>query len=62
MQDYVVQQLRFEVDEGFGCDNSRDGSILDILFIQSWAVILPLVSVTLYYREGFLYNERTRRS
>ncbi|KZV65945.1 STE3-domain-containing protein [Peniophora sp. CONT] len=57
---YVVQQLRFEVDEGFGCDNSRDGSILDILFIQSWAVILPLVSVTLYYPRVIrtLYRQR----
>ncbi|KZV65953.1 STE3-domain-containing protein [Peniophora sp. CONT] len=46
---YIVQPLRFEVDEGFGCGNSVDGSILDTLLTRSWAVIPPLMSVILYY-------------
>ncbi|VDC01592.1 unnamed protein product [Peniophora sp. CBMAI 1063] len=46
---YIVQQLRFEVDEGFGCDNSVDGSILGILLLDSWNVIPPLLSITIYY-------------
>ncbi|VDC04653.1 unnamed protein product [Peniophora sp. CBMAI 1063] len=46
---YIVQQLRFQVLEGFGCGNSQDGSILDILLIWSWSVVPPLVSVVLYY-------------
>ncbi|VDB95515.1 unnamed protein product [Peniophora sp. CBMAI 1063] len=46
---YVVQWLRFEVDEGFGCTNSPDNSILHILLIRSWTVIPPLVSITFYY-------------
>ncbi|KZV65954.1 fungal pheromone STE3G-protein-coupled receptor [Peniophora sp. CONT] len=48
-QDYIVQQLRFEVDEGFGCGNSTDGSVLDILLTRSWTVIPPLISVAFYY-------------
>ncbi|VDC05052.1 unnamed protein product [Peniophora sp. CBMAI 1063] len=46
---YVVQWLRFQVEEGFGCGNSPDGSILSILLIYSWSVIPPLVSIAFYY-------------
>ncbi|VDB95517.1 unnamed protein product [Peniophora sp. CBMAI 1063] len=46
---YVVQWLRFEVDEGFGCGNSSDGSILAILLLYSCNVLPPLVSITFYY-------------
>ncbi|VDC03115.1 unnamed protein product [Peniophora sp. CBMAI 1063] len=45
----IVQQLRFEVNEGFGCGNSIDGSILSILLLPSWPVIAPLMSIILYY-------------
>ncbi|KZV65946.1 hypothetical protein PENSPDRAFT_689378 [Peniophora sp. CONT] len=45
----IVQQLRFEVDEGFGCRSSTDGSVLEILLLESWAVCSPLVSVIFYY-------------
>ena len=51
-QDYVVQQLRFEVDEGFGCTTSSDGSVLDILLTDLWTVIPPLVSMIVYYRQS----------
>ena len=48
--DYVVQQYRFTVDEGFGCGTAGDGSILYILLVYSWSVIPPLISVTVYFR------------
>ncbi|KZV65964.1 fungal pheromone STE3G-protein-coupled receptor [Peniophora sp. CONT] len=47
---YVVQLLRFQVVEGSGCTNAQDGSILDILLVQSWALIPPLLSISVYYR------------
>ncbi|VDC00590.1 unnamed protein product [Peniophora sp. CBMAI 1063] len=46
---YVVQQLRFEVDEGFGCTNSADGSLLSILLMYSVPVVAPAVSIVVYY-------------
>ncbi|VDB95525.1 unnamed protein product [Peniophora sp. CBMAI 1063] len=46
---YVVQWLRFEVDGAFGCGDSPDGSILNILLIKSWTLIPPFVSITFYY-------------
>ncbi|VDC04733.1 unnamed protein product [Peniophora sp. CBMAI 1063] len=46
---YVVQWPRFQVEEGFGCDNSVDSSTLEILLLDLWNVIPPLVSVTVYY-------------
>ncbi|VDC04645.1 unnamed protein product [Peniophora sp. CBMAI 1063] len=59
---YVVQQLRFEVLEGFGCSNSQDGSILDLLLIWSWTVFPPLVSVIVYYPKIVLLLYRHNRS
>ena len=49
-EDYIVQDYRFQVEEGFGCGNSMDGSVLEILLVDSWTVILPLISVVVYYR------------
>ncbi|KZV65951.1 fungal pheromone STE3G-protein-coupled receptor [Peniophora sp. CONT] len=46
---YIIQGLRFEVVEGFGCSNAQDGTILNILLVESWAVIPPLLSVIVYY-------------
>ncbi|VDC01595.1 unnamed protein product [Peniophora sp. CBMAI 1063] len=46
---YVVQDDRFQVEEGFGCDNSNDGSVLSILLLELWSVIPPLVSIAIYY-------------
>ncbi|KZV63973.1 fungal pheromone STE3G-protein-coupled receptor [Peniophora sp. CONT] len=46
---YMVQALRFEVDEGFGCDEALDSSILQFLLLNSWGVASPLVSITVYY-------------
>ena len=51
VQDYVVQQTRFQVEEGFGCTNGPDGSVLDMLLINFWTVVPPLISIVFYYRE-----------
>ncbi|KZV66406.1 STE3-domain-containing protein [Peniophora sp. CONT] len=58
---YVVQLLRFEVEEGFGCINAQDGSVLDILLLWSWTVIPPLLSIVLYYPRVIRLFYRQRR-
>ncbi|VDC02196.1 unnamed protein product [Peniophora sp. CBMAI 1063] len=58
---YVVQPHRFEVDEGLGCTNSTDGSILSILLLYSWSVILPMISITVYYPRVALIFYRQNR-
>ncbi|VDB83397.1 unnamed protein product [Peniophora sp. CBMAI 1063] len=58
---YIIQQLRFEVNEGFGCDNSPDGSILEILLLDSWSIIPPLVSIAIYYPHVARLFYRQRR-
>ncbi|KZV68498.1 fungal pheromone STE3G-protein-coupled receptor, partial [Peniophora sp. CONT] len=47
--DYAHQGCRFEVDEVFGCTNAVRTSILEILTVDSWTVILPLVSISYFY-------------
>lgn len=49
--DYVVQSARFSVEEGFGCRTAPDFSILSALILQSWSVMAPLISISVYYRE-----------
>ena len=49
-KDYIVQNYRFQVEEGSGCGNSTDGSVLSFLLLDSWTVLLPLISVAVYYR------------
>ncbi|VDB87017.1 unnamed protein product [Peniophora sp. CBMAI 1063] len=46
---YVVQWFRFEVDEGFGCLNAPDASVLSMLFTKLWNIIPPVVSIVFYY-------------
>ncbi|KZV63978.1 fungal pheromone STE3G-protein-coupled receptor [Peniophora sp. CONT] len=46
---YIVQDYRFLNEQGFGCTNSSDGSVLSILLLNSWNVIPPLISVMVYY-------------
>ncbi|VDC00591.1 unnamed protein product [Peniophora sp. CBMAI 1063] len=46
---FVVQGLRFQVDEAVGCRNSTDGTILSILLISAPSVIPPLMSIFVYY-------------
>ncbi|VDB92186.1 unnamed protein product [Peniophora sp. CBMAI 1063] len=46
---YIVQGARFEVKEGVGCTNAPESSMLSILLLNSWNVLPPLVSITVYY-------------
>ncbi|VDB91222.1 unnamed protein product [Peniophora sp. CBMAI 1063] len=46
---YTVQVARFEVNEGFGCGNVLDGSILNIILLKPLSVIPPLISLLIYY-------------
>ncbi|VDC07901.1 unnamed protein product [Peniophora sp. CBMAI 1063] len=46
---YVHQGSRFGVQEGFGCSDVLQTSILEILTIRSWTLIPPFVSVVFYY-------------
>ncbi|KZV63370.1 hypothetical protein PENSPDRAFT_589982 [Peniophora sp. CONT] len=59
-QDYVVQQLRFQVFAASGCQNAPDNSVLGILLIFSWAVVPPMLSITFYYPKviRILYHQK----
>ncbi|KZV66555.1 STE3-domain-containing protein [Peniophora sp. CONT] len=46
---YVVQRVRFQVWEGFGCSYGTDPSVLTVLLITSWLFLPPLISVVVYY-------------
>ena len=50
VSDYIVQWACFEVLAGFGCTDAADNSVLTLLLLNSWFVILPLISITVYYR------------
>ena len=52
--DYVNQDARFEVVEGFGCSNASSGSILKILIIDTWSFIPPLLSIIIYCRASHI--------
>lgn len=49
--DYVNQDARFQIIEGFGCGTADELSILDTIIVESWSVIPPLISIVFYYRE-----------
>ena len=51
LEDYTVQEARFQVQEGFGCGSASYSSILYILVIQSWTSIPPLLSIIFHYRK-----------
>ncbi|KZV68519.1 STE3-domain-containing protein [Peniophora sp. CONT] len=46
---YVHQQARFEVDEVFGCTYSVAPSILELLTMDSWTIMPPLISILFFY-------------
>ena len=50
VSDYIVQDARFHVIAGVGCTNASDNSVLTLLLLYSWSVVLPLISITVYYR------------
>ncbi|KAI0027408.1 pheromone A receptor-domain-containing protein [Vararia minispora EC-137] len=45
---YVVQNARFQVQEGYGCTNSTAISGLQIVLIGFWKILFPLISVFFY--------------
>ncbi|VDC05613.1 unnamed protein product [Peniophora sp. CBMAI 1063] len=58
---YIVQGARFEVNEGFGCLNAQDNSGLEMLLVQSWNVVPPLLSITMYYpRVAWIFYRQNR--
>ncbi|VDC07907.1 unnamed protein product [Peniophora sp. CBMAI 1063] len=59
---YVHQELRFVIQEGFGCGNAVQTSILEILTIEIWTVIPPLVSIIFYYLRTFYLQSRDTNS
>ncbi|KZV61732.1 STE3-domain-containing protein [Peniophora sp. CONT] len=61
LQDYIVQLLRFEVVEGFGCQDAQDNSILALLLVNSWSIIPPLLSIVIYYPRVILTFYRQSR-
>ncbi|VDB95843.1 unnamed protein product [Peniophora sp. CBMAI 1063] len=46
---YANQGLRYFVNEGFGCTAAKFVSVLELLTVESWTVIPPLISVMFYY-------------
>ncbi|KZV64284.1 STE3-domain-containing protein [Peniophora sp. CONT] len=46
---YIVQGLRFQVLEGFGCQDALSDDALTYSTLVSSRVLIPILSVTLYY-------------
>ncbi|VDC07897.1 unnamed protein product [Peniophora sp. CBMAI 1063] len=46
---YANQGVRFQVQEGFGCSDNANPSVVEILTIDIWTVVPPLISVIHYY-------------
>jgi hypothetical protein len=51
--DYINQDARFEVEEGFGCINATAAGDINLLLTRSWPIVLPLVSTLFYCRKSF---------
>ena len=49
-EDYIVQGVRFNLVEGFGCMNGTNAAVLSILLLELWGIIPPLYCVAFYYR------------
>ncbi|KZV69113.1 fungal pheromone STE3G-protein-coupled receptor [Peniophora sp. CONT] len=58
---YVNQGSRFLVYESSGCRTAVDPSILDIMMVQSWSIVPPLVSIVFYYPKVARTYYRQRR-
>ncbi|KAI0031224.1 GPCR fungal pheromone mating factor, partial [Vararia minispora EC-137] len=58
----VVQDVRFQVVEDMGCSISMAAAIFTLLAFQSWGVILPLISIILYFptiiRELYVHHKQ----
>ena len=51
ISDYVVQVHRFAELEDIGCYGVESSSILSILLVDSWYIVIPLVSAVFYCRK-----------
>ncbi|KAI0029433.1 GPCR fungal pheromone mating factor [Vararia minispora EC-137] len=45
---YIVQGVRFSVVEGFGCMETVNVDVVELMLVQLWQIILPLVSILVY--------------
>ncbi|VDB88613.1 unnamed protein product [Peniophora sp. CBMAI 1063] len=45
---YIHQGYRFIVFEGYGCTNTMNSTIFELLTVQSWRTLFPLYSVCVY--------------
>jgi hypothetical protein len=52
LSDYIDQSARFAVIEGFGCNCNPAGGGIDLLFFQTWPILLPLISIFVYCRKS----------
>ncbi|VDB95844.1 unnamed protein product [Peniophora sp. CBMAI 1063] len=46
---YLNQYARFEVDERLGCTDATSFSVVELLTMESWTILPPLVSIIFYY-------------
>ncbi|VDB91487.1 unnamed protein product [Peniophora sp. CBMAI 1063] len=58
---YVHQGFRFRVDGGFGCANAPQTSALELLTLESWVILPPLISITFYFPKVAWVFYRQRR-
>ncbi|KZV69973.1 STE3-domain-containing protein [Peniophora sp. CONT] len=58
---YIVQGVRFQVYEVFGCSSATVFSATTILLVRSWSIIPPLISVLIYYPKVFSTFHRHSR-
>ncbi|VDB95833.1 unnamed protein product [Peniophora sp. CBMAI 1063] len=58
---YVNQGTRFAIDESFGCAITFELSVLEILVLDSWTIVPPLVSIAIYYPEVAKLYYRQRK-
>ncbi|KZV68511.1 STE3-domain-containing protein [Peniophora sp. CONT] len=58
---YANQGVRFDVEETLGCTNDEATSILELLTVESWTLIPPLVSIFFYYPKVIVMFYRQNR-
>ncbi|KAI0034437.1 GPCR fungal pheromone mating factor, partial [Vararia minispora EC-137] len=63
---YIVQGVRFQILEGFGCSSSINVYGVTFLTIYCWPLILPTISILFYCPKIFYvfyrYNKETNES
>ncbi|KZV75247.1 fungal pheromone STE3G-protein-coupled receptor [Peniophora sp. CONT] len=65
LYNYIVQETRFMVHEGFGCTSSEVPSVATILLVNLWSILPPLISITVYcpkiIRSFYLHGKEVNR-